>query len=90
MSTLHRGQGSCVASSTSVRDIAAPQWEQNFAPLNMVAKQDGQATVANAAPQCSQRVASLAAGAPHIGQLSDSTAMRTFSHPAAYSQARIA
>ena len=31
-------------------------------------KQEGQATVARRAPQCSQRVASLVAAAPHIGQ----------------------
>lgn len=38
-------------------------------------KQDGQATVANRAPQCSQEVASEEAAAPHIGQLSVSAAM---------------
>jgi len=31
-------------------------------------KQEGHATVAKRAPQCSQRVASVAAAAPHIGQ----------------------
>jgi hypothetical protein len=31
-------------------------------------KQEGQATVARRAPQCSQHEASLVAAAPHIGQ----------------------
>ncbi|MST95069.1 MAG: hypothetical protein EXS33_07355 [Pedosphaera sp.] len=38
-------------------------------------KQDGQATVANRAPQCSQDVASDEAAAPHIGRLSVSAGM---------------
>lgn len=68
--TLHRGQSCFCAPSNSVRCAGAPQCEQNFAPRNMRPKQDGQAMVARRAPQCSQRVASLAAAAPHIGQLS--------------------
>jgi hypothetical protein len=47
----------------------APQWGQNFWPRNIIPKQEGQATVARRAPQCSQQVASLAAAAPHMGQL---------------------
>jgi hypothetical protein len=59
-----------VSSATSVRATLAPQWEQNFAPTNIIPKQDGQATVASLAPQCSQQGESEAAAAPHIGQLS--------------------
>jgi hypothetical protein len=59
-----------VAASTSVRSTRAPQCEQNFAPRKIIPKQEGQATVASRAPQCSHRLASLEAGAPHIGQLS--------------------
>jgi hypothetical protein len=55
---------------TSVRAALAPQCEQNFSPMNIMPKQDGQATVARRAPQCSQRVAALEAAAPHMGQLS--------------------
>jgi hypothetical protein len=40
-----------------------------------MAKQEGQETVAKRAPQCSQWVASLAATAPHIGQLRVSACM---------------
>src|ERR1700677_1599880 len=66
--TLQRGHISWAASATSCRSAFAPQCEQNFAPANISPKQDGHATVANRAPQCSHCVASLAAGAPHIGQ----------------------
>jgi hypothetical protein len=41
----------------------------------MVPKHFGQATVASRAPQWSQRVASVEAGAPHIGQFSVSAGM---------------
>jgi hypothetical protein len=69
MSTLQRGHNWPVASLTSVRSAFAPQWEQNFSPTNIIPKQDGQATVARRAPQWSQRVASVEAGAPHMGHL---------------------
>jgi hypothetical protein len=65
-----RGQTSVVPAATSVRFGFAPQWEQNFAPKNIMPKQDGQAMVASRAPQCSQRVASEDAAAPHMGQFS--------------------
>jgi hypothetical protein len=68
MFTRHLGQRSILSVATSSRAIAAPQWEQNFAPTNTIPKQDGHATVANRAPQCPQEVASEATGAPHEGQ----------------------
>jgi hypothetical protein len=40
-------------------------------------KQEGQATVARRAPQCSQCVASLVAAAPHIGQFKVSAGMES-------------
>src|SRR5882762_2934664 len=70
MFTQHRGHSRRASGGTSSRSTFAPQWEQNFAPRNIIPKQDGQATVASRAPQCSHRVASVAAEAPHIGQLS--------------------
>ena len=60
---------------TSVRTASAPQWEQNFAPRNINPKQEGQAAVAKRAPQWSQRDASVAAAAPHIGQFRVSASM---------------
>jgi len=54
-------------------------------------KHDGQEMVASRAPQCSQRVASVEADAPHIGQLSVWADMRQkVSTPVAKSQAKIA
>src|SRR5207247_1805983 len=58
------------APAASVRSALAPQCEQNFAPTNIIPKHEGHATVASRAPQCSHWVASVEAGAPHIGQLS--------------------
>jgi hypothetical protein len=52
-----------------VRAMAAPQWEQNLAPANTIPKQDGHATIARRAPQCSHALAPAETGAPHIGQL---------------------
>jgi hypothetical protein len=75
MSTRQRGQSSCVSAATSVRSAFAPQWEQNFAPTNIIPKQEGQATVASRAPQCSHCVESDEAAAPHIGQLSVSASI---------------
>jgi hypothetical protein len=54
--------------ATSVRDALAPQWEQNFAPTNIIPKHEGQATVAKAARQYWHWVDSLEAAAPHAGQ----------------------
>jgi hypothetical protein len=73
--TRQRGQISWVPSGTSVRSALAPQWEQNFAPTNIIPKQEGQATVASRAPQCSHCVESEEAAAPHIGQLSVSASI---------------
>src|SRR5882724_4289640 len=81
MSTLHRGQDSRPAATASGRSTLAPQWEQNFAPWKISPKQDGQATVASRAPQCSQRGESDEVGAPHIGQLSVSTAIGGYIFP---------
>jgi len=75
MFILHRGQSSRSAAVNSVRFIAAPQWEQNFAPWNIIPKQDGHAMVASRAPQCSHFVALDEADAPHIGQFSVSAGM---------------
>jgi hypothetical protein len=68
MGTWQRGHSWGTASVTSVRSAGAPQWEQNFAPRKINPKQEGHATVASRAPQCSQHAASEAAGAPHLGQ----------------------
>ena len=51
-----------------MRAMAAPQWEQNFAPAKTMPKQDGHATTARRDPQCEQVVASDGTGAPHEGQ----------------------
>jgi hypothetical protein len=48
--------------------------------MNIIPKQDGQATVARRAPQCSHREASVAAAAPHIGQLKVSAGIKNFRH----------
>jgi hypothetical protein len=66
----HRGQSSGDAAGVSTGAAFAPQWEQNLSPTNISPKQEGQATVARRAPQCSQRAASVDAGAPHMGHLS--------------------
>jgi hypothetical protein len=68
MSPLQRGQGSFFVAATSVRAMAAPQWEQNFAPAKTIPKQEGHATTARREPQCSHWVASEETGAPHVGQ----------------------
>jgi hypothetical protein len=68
MSTWQRGQGSFAAAATSSRAMAAPQWEQNFAPANTIPKQEGHATTARREPQCSHWVAADDTGAPHVGQ----------------------
>jgi hypothetical protein len=60
-----------VFADTTFRSAFAPQWEQNFAPTNIIPKHAGQATVASREWQCAQRVASVAAAAPQLGQLSD-------------------
>jgi hypothetical protein len=70
MFSRQRGQSSGGASAATVRAANAPQCEQNFAPRNIIPKQDGQEIVANRAPQCSHFVASVEADAPHMGQLS--------------------
>jgi hypothetical protein len=57
------------------RSIFAPQCWQNFEPVKIMPKHEGQATVARRAPQCSHAVAALAQGAPHIGQLSVEASM---------------
>jgi hypothetical protein len=43
--------------------------------MKIIPKHEGQAIVARRAPQCSHAVASLAQGAPHIGQLSVKASM---------------
>jgi hypothetical protein len=47
-----------------------PHWGQNFEPWNIMAKQAGQAMLANRAPQCPQFGASLDTAAPQLWQLS--------------------
>ena len=71
MFTRQRGQSWRAGAEASARWARAPQWEQNFAPKNIMPKQAGQAMVARRAPQWSHRVAALEAAAPHMGQLSD-------------------
>src|SRR3954468_10759985 len=66
--SLHLGQVKTVASPTS-RSTRSPHSGQKRAPKKIMPKQDGQATVASRAPQCSQFGASVRVGAPHIGQL---------------------
>jgi hypothetical protein len=44
--------------------------------MNIMPKQEGQATVARRAPQCSQRAESVCAGAPQEGQLRVSAGIR--------------
>src|SRR5205809_447157 len=75
ISTWQRGQSSGGAPGISVRAACAPQCEQNFAPTNIIPKQEGQATVAKRAPQWSQEVESVEAGDPHIGQFSVSASI---------------
>jgi hypothetical protein len=75
ISVRQRGQGSGLFSSTSFLSSFAPQCEQNLEPTKVIPKQAGQATVARRAPQCSQRVASLEAEAPHMGQFNVSADM---------------
>jgi hypothetical protein len=76
ISTRQRGQER-EETVLSARSALAPQCEQNFAPIKIVPKQEGQATVASGVPQWSQRVVSVEAGAPHIGHLSVSVGMVT-------------
>ncbi len=79
MFVLHRGHGAGFASSVGLsRSPLAPQCGQNFWPMNIIPKQDGQATVARRAPQCSHFEASVAAAAPHIGQLKVSAGITSF------------
>jgi hypothetical protein len=68
ISMLQRGQRNAPAPETSSRAALAPQCEQNFDPMNIMPKQEGHAMVARRAPQCSHRLESLDAEAPHIGQ----------------------
>src|SRR5580704_1680978 len=72
---LHRGQSRVSEAAASLRSPLAPQCEQNFAPANIIPKQNGQATVARPAPQKLQRVESDETAAPHEGQRSVSTGM---------------
>ena len=51
-----------------VRVASAPQRAQNRLPRNIGAKQEGQVTVASAAPQYVQVAASADDGAPQPGQ----------------------
>lgn len=50
ISARQRGQSS-EAGVLSPRSALAPQCEQNFEPIKIVPKQDGQATVASGVPQ---------------------------------------
>jgi len=68
MSSLHRGHF-LSATNDSLALAAAPQREQCLLPTNIIAKQEGQATVARRASQKRHCGASLATDAPHIGQL---------------------
>jgi hypothetical protein len=61
-----------------MRRAGAPQCEQNFAPRNIIPKQEGHATVASREPQWLHFVASVEAEAPHIGHLRVSAGIRTF------------
>jgi hypothetical protein len=72
---LHRGQRCFVSSVLEALAAGAPQWEQNFAPRNIIPKQAGQAIVARREPQCWQFAASARADAPHIGQFNVSALM---------------
>src|SRR5439155_21353877 len=66
MADWQRGQSCRVWAAASGRAAGEPQWEQNFSPTTIYPKQEGQATVARRAPQCSHRTASVEAAAPHI------------------------
>src|SRR6185437_12192392 len=68
MPSRQRGQSSLTCEATSVRSMAAPQCEQNFAPANTMPKHDGQAARARREPQYSHWVASEGTGAPQVGQ----------------------
>jgi diadenosine tetraphosphate (Ap4A) HIT family hydrolase len=72
--TRQRGHFSSETSFSS-RLAAAPQWEQNLAPMNIMPKQAGHAMVASRAPQCSHFEDSVEADAPHIGQFNVMAAM---------------
>jgi hypothetical protein len=76
ISMLQREQRSDAAPETSSRAALAPQCEQNFAPTNIMPKQEGHAIVARRAPQCSHWLESLDAAAPHIGQFRVSACIR--------------
>jgi hypothetical protein len=56
------------SSADSLRALAAPHFEQNAAPANISAKQDGQETVASRDLQNGQRGAEGSAGDPQLGQ----------------------
>jgi hypothetical protein len=58
-----------------MRRAGAPQCEQNFAPRNIIPKQEGHATVASREPQWLHFEESLEAEAPHIGHLRVSAGM---------------
>ena len=69
ISPLQRGHVFSVFVTSGVVAAAAPQRAQCLLPMNIIAKHDGQATVAKRASQKRHCGASLATEAPHIGQL---------------------
>jgi hypothetical protein len=78
MSTLQRGHRNTLSSAGPAWLAAAPQWGQCLLPMNIVAKQEGQATVANFDSQYWHRGASDDIAAPQFGQLRVSTRIRRY------------
>ncbi len=70
ISLWQRGHLRSFASLTSGTVAAAPQHGQCLLPMNIIAKHEGQATVARREPQNWQRGVSVDEAAPQFGQLS--------------------
>jgi hypothetical protein len=69
MSILHRGHRSTFSSAGPGWLAEAPQWGQCLLPINIIAKQEGQATAASFDSQYWQTGASDDIAAPQLGQL---------------------
>ena len=68
-SARHAGHRVSVSPATA-RAVAAPQCGQNALPANIIAKHDGQLTVASSAWQYAHVRSPAAAGLPQFGQCS--------------------